>query len=454
MTDRLNKAQLDYVWFHIEQHIDLSELKSWIVYSDDTSANKIVFRASDQPIDKTRFIPHAEDKLPVLYPLSSEECFYHIDKDHLVFQHDILKAIFYLLSGYQEFNSPHQDFMGRYPHQRSIQHELKITDKPIVNYYISIIAEALTNFAHKHNKVLKTRRLFDSFGFMLTHDVDRIDFYHWRETVLKLLQLLGLKKSSINKRTQLKVLLNAITPTLFPGFKKNPWWNFEELRQLERSLGINSVWYFLNRDKSPHDAKYHLEEERIKKLIQTLQNDGCEIGLHGSIKTATATKAMQKAFQRLRSVSNEEVVGTRQHCLKVHYPDTLKILEAAGLKYDTSLGFAEHEGYRNSYCYPFKPFDHQAQKMMNIWEFPLTVMDATFLGYRSLNYDDMFQSFNKLITESKKFGGLLVMLWHNCNFDEIQNPGILDYYKNQLKSISSQKPVSMTGKELLKRLDN
>jgi hypothetical protein len=92
--------------------------------------------------------------------------------------------------------------------------------------------------------------------------------------------------------------------------------------------------------------------------------------------------------------------------------------------------------------------------MMNIWEFPLTVMDATLLGYRSLNYDDMFQSFNKLITESKKFGGLLVMLWHNCNFDEIQNPGILDYYKNQLKSISSQKPVSMTGKELLKRLDN
>ncbi len=162
---------------------------------------------------------------------------------------------------------------------------------------------------------------------------------------------------------------------------------------------------------------------------------------------------MQQAYSRLVRITNEEIVGSRQHFLKFHYPETLKLQESVGLRYDTTMGFAEHEGFRNSYCYPFKPFDHEKGQMIDIWEFPLVVMDTTLFGYRKLNYSDMSRSINQLIDELKRFGGLFVMLWHNCNFDEYQYPGINAFFNKMLAQIAATEPQFHTGVEVLRQLE-
>jgi len=46
----------------------------------------------------------------------------------------------------------------------------------------------------------------------------------------------------------------------------------------------------------------------------------------------------------------------------------------------------------------------------------------------------------------------MVMLWHNCNFDEYEYPGIKDYYFSQLQAIAKTKPESVTGADVLQRL--
>ncbi|WP_430816960.1 polysaccharide deacetylase family protein [Carboxylicivirga sp. RSCT41] len=454
MQQALNHNQLEYVFFHLNQHIDLSdEIRNLIRYSKEKPGSKLLsFRASNNTISLNSQIAYKDELIPNLFPLSDKEQWFDPEGESVVFHHDILKAAFYLLSAYQELNSENTDHMGRFQFNGSVQEQLQIVQKPIVNYYFNIISDGIELFCRTHNIAFKRKRLFNNFGFMLTHDVDRVDYFHWRETAYKIMQLAGLKKAHYNKKRLFKATLNAILPTFFPGYKQDPWWNFKELRKLEKAHNFKSAWYFLNRDGSPHDAKYYLEETRIKQLINNLEAEDCEVGLHGSIKTASDRKAMQKAKKRIDAVANQAIVGTRQHFLKFHYPATLQIQQDNGLQYDTTMGFAEHEGFRNSYCYPFKPYDHTNDQMMQIWEFPLTIMDTSLFGYRNLNYNKMRTSFEQLIKEIRQFGGLLVMLWHNCNFDEYENPGIKAYFTSQLEAIANHQPESLTGKDVLLKL--
>ena len=53
-------------------------------------------------------------------------------------------------------------------------------------------------------------------------------------------------------------------------------------------------------------------------------------------------------------------------------------VEEAGLKLDTSLGFTEQWGFRNSYGLPFMPYDQERERVLKIVEAPLHVMDRTF----------------------------------------------------------------------------
>jgi len=452
MQSPLSDNQLSYVLFHLEQHVDLSPFRELVSYGNNLTS-KISFYSSDNKLYKAIQLKYKNKVISVLFPQNEVQSFYSMKNGKLIFHHDLLKSAFYLLSGYQETLDNVSDNMGRYRYKNSIQHKLGVITMPLVNYYFEIIIEGLQEYAMFHGLTLKRKRLFDSFGFMLTHDVDRVDYYHWRETVLKAMQLVGLKPSDYkDKKLLLKATLEAVLPTFFPGYKKDPWWNFDELRQIEKKLDIRSVWYFLNRDGSSHDAKYILEENRIKKLIYKLISHKCEIGLHGSIKTSNSLNDLNLAKERLQNITKNEVVGTRQHFLKLSYPSTLLIQQECGLKYDSTLGFAEHEGFRNSYCYPFHPYDFENDTMMTIWEFPLAIMDTTLFGYRGLNNREIIDSSKVIIEEVKQFGGLLVLLWHNCNFNEYQHPGITDTYKVLLEQFMNNDAQSICGTEVLTKL--
>ncbi|MCU4162542.1 polysaccharide deacetylase family protein [Carboxylicivirga caseinilyticus] len=452
MKDHLSNNQINYVLFHLKQHVDLQLLEPLFAFGEEEiRSGTILFPCTEHEMNVFN-IQFNSDVIPILFSDTNRREAYSISEGNLVFHHDFLKSAFYLLSCYQEVDSKSTDTIGRFLYKGSIQDTLNAITKPLVNYYFEIIIQGFEEFYSISGIEVKRKRLFNNYGFMLTHDVDRIDYFHWRETVYQWLQVFGFKQPHYTKNRLIKSAFKSILPTLLPGLKKDPWWNFNELRLLEKKHGLKSVWYFLNQDGSPHDAKYSLEEKRIIELISDLQDQGCEIGLHGSISTANDLTAMQNAYDRLAKIKGDTITGTRQHFLKFHYPQTLIIQEQVGLKYDTTVGFAEHEGFRNSYCYPFRPYDHKNDRMMDIWELPLNVMDGTLLGYRKLDFNEMARSIELLISEIRKFGGLFVLLWHNCNFDEYQYPGINQFYETMLSDIAKTRPDSVVGEEVLKKL--
>jgi hypothetical protein len=128
------------------------------------------------------------------------------------------------------------------------------------------------------------------------------------------------------------------------------------------------------------------------------------------------------------------------------------IHEKLNLLYDSSLGFAEHEGFRNSYCLPFKLYNFVEDNAFNVWQIPLAVMDNTLFDYRKLNYDQAHATIIALLNEVEKFGGVFSLLWHNNYLDDLDMPGIRRFYRNFIETISERNGVAISSKEIIPRI--
>jgi len=453
MQEGLNQHKIDYVLYHLGFEFEITDaISSRFVFGNSLAEQpSVVFKLSENPLDlNTLFYV---EEIPVLYPLEGSKL-YSFEKGSLIFHHDVLKSAFHLLSGYQEYNSENLDNHGRFKYEGSIQQKLGIVKKPVVNYYFRLIADAIEVFCEQQQIEFKRKSLFENYGFMLTHDVDRVDAYDVFGVGLRVKQLLGMLRSPYTKFQSLKLFIVAFFNWLNCWNRKNPYWNFDYLVEQEKKNEFKSVFYFLTKNQYNVDSRYHFEDKRIVDLMIQLQEQGCEIGLHGTVQSATDTHHMKTLVERLKKVLKGKLVGGRQHILVYDLIKTTLVQEKAGLQYDTTLGFAEHEGFRNSYCSPFKLYDFEQDRMIDVWELPLNVMDQTITGYRKLNFDQMRETVKDVVEEVQQFNGVFTLLWHNCHFDEDSLPGITAFYESLLTQIAQTKPESILGLDLVGKLNN
>jgi hypothetical protein len=221
---------------------------------------------------------------------------------------------------------------------------------------------------------------------------------------------------------------------------------------IEKKMGIHSTWFFLPADQKHADSYYNLNDKKIKTLIKFLISEGHESALHGTLHSHNSPEALRKILVDFLMVSGRSETGIRQHRLLWKHPDTGLIHEKEGIIYDTTLGFAAHEGFRNSYCHPFRLFDFDNNRMLGYWEIPLTLMESTLFNYRKLDFKQANDSILSLIKEIKKFNGVFTLLWHNSYLNEHEKSGITEFYQNILEEVISEKAESLTGLEIIKRM--
>ena len=107
--------------------------------------------------------------------------------------------------------------------------------------------------------------------------------------------------------------------------------------------------------------------------------------------------------------------GGRQHYLRFKVPNTWYHWANLGLTYDSSLGYPKYTGFRCGTCHPFQPFDIASDTMIDIWEYPLIVMDGTLKIHRQLTPEQGEQHIMKLARRCLDVKGNFVMLWHNSS---------------------------------------
>lgn len=456
MKGLLNRKQIDYILYHLGHHLSLDDrIRQSFVYAapgEDLNKykKKIIFLLSDQPIKVISF--QGQEKIPVMFPVVRENTTYRFIEGNLVFSADLLKSSFYLLSGYQERNSSKEDTLGRFPFDASIQHKYGFLNRPVVNYYFNVISEGIAEFCRINGIQFSKTGLFTKPVFFFSHDVDRVKYYDINNFLYKLKQFSGLSVTE-KSRSEISGELLDFGLNMINLFRKNdPYWNFSYMSAEEKKRGLRSTWFFLPNDQKNVDSRYRLEDKNIRKLIAMLNSEGHETGLHGTVRSHDSESVLRDIAERFRAVSGKEETGIRQHRLMWKHPLTALIHEKAGLIYDTTLGFAGHEGFRNSYCHPFHLYDFENDRMLTTWEIPLTVMESTLFDYRKMNYPEAMNTVVSLMKEIQKFKGVFSLLWHNSYLNEHEKEGILNFYSELLDRIMAEKMDSLTGLEIIRMM--
>jgi len=453
MERGLNKNEIKYLLDHLAYLYKGPNLIEFLVYEDSglkkSDSGAFHIPASRDPLSEDHIT--SIDHIPILFPCSTNTAWYSIEKTCIIFHHDILKSAFYLLSGYQEYLSEEKDHHGRYPWKSSIQYKLGISGKPVVNYYFDIILSAFQKLC-KFKDLAFERTDRDRPVLFLSHDVDRIKKYSFRNLAYTGLQVLKIKpdNDSVGPNKLLKNLAELFLGVVFR--LKDPYWNFSELKQTEHNYKISSTWFFLEKRKNLN-SRYHFGHKKIRKLMEELSRTGDEIGLHGTLESSEVPDILTGELQRLQEACEHPVYGIRQHFLKYRNPATSKIQSDTDLRYDATLGFAEQIGFRNSYAYPFKLYDFDGHKSMLLWQLPLNVMDATLFEYMNTPFPEISQTIHPVIEEVRRFKGVFSLLWHQCRLDEKDNPGINASYERLLEEITELGFDSMCGEEIIQQME-
>ena len=217
--------------------------------------------------------------------------------------------------------------------------------------------------------------------------------------------------------------------------------------------GARSTFFILPEHRPGADGTSNADYKMVPKLFQRLERlreNGCEIGLHGSIGTATTV-------QRLASEADivlPATLGLRFHYLRWEPRVTPALVSAAGFRYDSTLGFAEYFGFRNSYCLPFYPFNFATGTEHGFLEIPLNVMDATLHhpNYLQLRAEDILPALRPMFGEIEKFGGVATVLWHNDHFDPANAVAGPRQFAAIMTYLRQRRAAFLTGSQIVAEL--
>jgi len=351
---------------------------------------------------------------------------------------DIIASSFFMLTRYEEVIINKRDRFDRFPATASIAYKERFLARPIVNEYIELLWSWINSF----NLGFERKKLWadKDFAVCLTHDVDRIRKFRIVPPFFTLRRALLHKKSLRRAGTMSCDYISVLI-----RLKDDPYQvAFGDIINLEKKYRARSCFYFMG-----DGDRYSIKDQFIIELIKKLKVERFEIGLHGSLNTYNSIENLRKEKEKVEEVVNNFIGGNRQHYLRWKTPETWRILEKAGLKYDTTLSFADYVGFRCGICYPYKPFDIFENRVLDIWEVPLIVMEGSIFGYQKLPPEKGLQKIKLLIDVVERYKGVFVTLWHNSSFYELENPNMWNVYRQMLDYINTKNALCGTIEEIL-----
>ena len=100
--------------------------------------------------------------------------------------------------------------------------------------------------------------------------------------------------------------------------------------------------------------------------------------------------------------------------------ETFRLLDDAGVAYDSSVAFAEHIGFRVGTSRAYSMYDLRNRKKLNIIQKPLLVMEDSLFSesYMGLNNKiEIIEKISLLKKATDYFGGNFTLLWHNSSLN-------------------------------------
>lgn len=336
--------------------------------------------------------------------------------------HDILRKdpeIWDLFTRKEEYHTLQRDHLDRFP------------------YYASKYRDI---FEPKASQYLVEQGYFVEypdnapFAVFLTHDIDTVYQSITAKGLSALRHLIGGKH------------MEAIQSIARTRSKDLPLRNFSAIMDLEEKYGAKSTFFLMAENPGERDYAYSIED--LEPDIGEIIDRGWEVGLHGGHATYLDLHEIKGKKERLEKVTQRPVIGYRNHALRFRIPDTWEYLHQAGIKYDTTFGYADCAGFRNGMCHPYKPFNLNTNREIAILEIPLVIMDFT-LGpsYMRLDSRTTWEFIKMLIDVVADCHGVCTLLWHNTYLEGMN----LELYEKILSYCREKRAWMMVGNEIMEQ---
>jgi hypothetical protein len=320
--------------------------------------------------------------------------------DDCDFPFDIFAASFFLVSRYEEYLEFEPDKFGRYPACLSVAFKNGFLEKPVVDLWARELSKAFL----KLFPTLVFRR--NEYKALLTIDTDQPFAYLGKNILRSLGGLLHDKNSS---PVTLSERYRIISKT-----EKDPFDVFDYIIEKITRIETETRFFFPVGDRSKFDRNPSWKNEAYRDLISKIASE-FKTGLHPSFIAGGDESLIKTEAVRLRSIIKKEVSFSRFHYIRLSMPRSYRGALEAGLSEDFSMGYPEEPGFRAGIARPYCFYDISEDRETNLRITPFQVMDGTLYDYKKLDPDAARELISRLISETRKAGGLFVSIWHNTS---------------------------------------
>jgi flavodoxin len=199
------------------------------------------------------------------------------------------------------------------------------------------------------------------------------------------------------------------------GKMKDPYDSYDFLF-LEKGRWKKKIVYFMAGGKSKYDLYDSYYKKAFKGLVLKVQKAGYEIGLHPSFETADNLRMLMKEKKTIERESSKRVKHSRQHFLHFFPNKTSELIQKAGFKTDSSLGFTKRIGFRTGTGFEHHLYDFINEKAFDFQELPLVLMDSSLIHQTAGNMEEFRKQLISFMQMNNK-GTQITLNFHNSTFD-------------------------------------
>lgn len=352
----------------------------------DALPEKIVFAKNEFAI---------ENNIPIIY--GTDELY--ITENKIICGIDIFASSFFMLTRWEEYIIKTRDMHNRFPGSVSIAYVNNFLHRPVVNEYMEMLWKMLQKLGYKGEREQR------NFELVLTHDIDFLGYPISIRTIL----------GDILKRRN----LNLAQKHLRYMFVSDPYDTFDFLMTKSEKLGLKSHFYFMSSDsKLMYDTSYYLKSKLFSSKINEIKKRGHIIGFHPGYYTFDNLERWLSEKQLLEKAVQQETVEGRQHYLRIDVTKTFNIWDKNNMEIDSTLGFADKEGFRCGTGNIFPIFDFLERKQLILKERPLIIMDSTLKKYQQYSQEQAIELIQYYVAIGKKYNTNITLLFHNTVFCE------------------------------------
>jgi hypothetical protein len=312
---------------------------------------------------------------------------------------DLFSAVFFLASRIEEYGEGKTDSMGRFIPELAVQVRNGWNNRPLIDEWRVILLDNL------RSRWPEVKLQPDSQRGELTVDVDSAFAYLHKG----LYRTAGgiVKDLSRGDFGNLKRRISVLT-----GAREDHYDTYQYIIRAASASNASLRWFFLLADFGAHDKNVPHTSKALRRVIRKL-SETYPVGIHPGIGSHSDREILNREIKRLAEITGSAVSTSRQHYLKLSFPETYRRLIACGITEEHSMGWATDTGFRLGTAFPVKWYDVESEEITSLTLVPFCAMDTTLRKYLRLSPDEAIERLRALKAITAHTGGGFRVLWHN-----------------------------------------